>query len=187
MKKFKKVVLCLALTSVVSAFSIVGGASATATTAATAATTTESVTITDLGPNANDALFASIASQSNNQNDMIIKPLATDGRNISYSFAQVSTFVKTDALPTSTYGTVPLKLVQYTPSKSSVASFTYQFSNISGTKKTTVQQVTADIESPAETLTFYNVPEGTASDPIYLFIVQKGTDNFNFGNGYTAY
>jgi hypothetical protein len=183
MKKFKKVVLCLALTSVVSAFSIVGGASAADTTT-TATTTPGSVTVTDLGKN---AIFSSNASQAKDQDSIIIRPMATDGRNISYDFAHVSNFVKTDALPTSTYGSVPLKIVQWTPSSSTIAAFEYQFSNASGTKTSTAKEVVGDIQTSSYTLYFTDVPQGTASDPIYLYIRQAGTDNNNYGNGYTTY
>jgi hypothetical protein len=81
---------------------------------------------------------------------------------------------------------VPLTLVQTTDSSGIPAQVTYQFSNKSGTKKSSVIQVVGNLTSKSTTITFTDVPQGTASDPIYLIIVNKVSLPIR-GNGYTSF
>lgn len=158
MKAFKRIAFSLALTSIVSAFSFVGGASAT----------------------------SPVTPQEPSTNKASISPLSTDGRNISYDFYALEKHIWVGPLPTSTYGTVPLTVVQYTPKWFNDADITYQFSTKDGSKKSSVKEVIGDLESTSKTITFNDVPQGTSDKPVYLVIVNK-SGAIAYGNGYTSY
>ncbi|OAB46530.1 hypothetical protein [Paenibacillus antarcticus] len=157
----------------------------------TSATTSHSSIAIDLGPNANDDLFASgaisnyINSQKNHTN---VSQRATDGRNMSYTYNNLYNFITTDFLPLQTYGNVPLQVVQTSDSTTYKANVTYQFANESGTKRSTVFQIPGNITETAQLMSFTNVPQGTASDPIYLIIVNKTANALKIrGNGHTLF
>ncbi|MFB5674972.1 hypothetical protein ACE3NQ_18260 [Paenibacillus terreus] len=147
------------------------------------------VSITNLGPSGNDAYFASNPSVfTDKSNDSIIKPMDTDGQNMSYKFSGVRSNIHSkDPLPVHRYGKISLTLVQTTGPASRVpAAATYQFATLDGSLKSDAILVDGEVTSPAKTITFSNVPKGTASKPVYLFIVNKTSDGREIsGNGYT--
>ncbi|MCE0453766.1 MULTISPECIES: hypothetical protein [Brevibacillus] len=159
MKAFKRIAFSLALTSIVSAFSIVSGASA----------------------------VSPATPQEVPANKALIKPSDTDGRNISYH-GSFHTRLIAGPLPISTYGTVPLTVVQYYPFSSDKPKLTYQFRNHSGTKASTKHHVPERYEDENYTITFTDVPKGTKDEPIFLYIENAVSESRNVNvNGYTSY
>lgn len=140
-----------------------------------------------MGPDANDEYFASsTTSLTDKSSQSIIRPMDTDGQNISYSFGPVKYDIwSKDPLPAHRSGKISLTLVQNTGPASKVpATATYQFSTKDGSLKSDVMTVYGNANNT--TITFNNVPKGTSSKPVYLVIVNK-TDDFReiWGNGYT--
>lgn len=152
------------------------------------------VKVTNLGQSANDALFASqFPGVINNNDSNVIRPMSTDGQNLYYEFKQVSDNIWTDSnLPIHRSGTIKLTLVQSTGSWQHDATVTYQFATKDGSKKSSVIQVVGNIDSKNTTITFTDVPKGTASNPVFLVIVNKTPKNSAGntmqirGNGYTT-
>jgi len=118
-------------------------------------------------------------------------PQSTDGQNLFFDYGPVSNQVRSTALPAHRSGQISLKLVQTTLDNSNQAYVQYQFANQSGSKKSSVIAVSGNISSPARNITFTNVPKGTASDPIYLYItnaIPKNSGGYRpsiTGNGQT--
>jgi hypothetical protein len=134
------------------------------------------VVITNLGKNANDDLFASLQETSitSGLNSNVIAPRATDGQNMSYTFSMISDFVWSSSnLPIHNSGNIDLKLVQYTTVSSNPATATYQFATKDGSKKSSVIQVSGELQSKNTTITFSDVPKGTKENPVYLITCKQ--------------
>lgn len=147
------------------------------------------VTITNLGPSASDAFFASNPSTfTDNYSSPIISPMDTDGQNISYEFDDVSYYVwSKDPLPTHRYGKIKLTVVQTTNIKDTSAVVEYQFTTKDGKKKSEAIQVVGNLTKKSQTITFYDVPQGTKDNPVYLLITNRTDgDVLVDGNGYTS-
>lgn len=108
----------------------------------------------------------------------LVTPYSSDGVNIYIKYTEVDGFIRSSALPLKTYGTVPLTFIQNCLANQT-AEVSYHFANASGTKKSSVFQVKGNYTSTAGFHTFTDVPQGTASDPIYLYVINK--------TGYTIY
>ncbi|MEC0169852.1 hypothetical protein [Paenibacillus graminis] len=152
--------------------------------------------VINLGPHGNDEFLALNPSSPVEWKDAsrflssgVISPLGTDGQNINWDFYDVSDKIWSTALPVHRSGSITLKLVQ-TTGTSTPASINYQFSTKDYTIQSDVVQVNGNVSSPATTITITNVPQGTASKPLYLLI---GNHTYNSsgnkvnvqGNGYT--
>ncbi|MCZ1265401.1 hypothetical protein DC345_30230 [Paenibacillus taichungensis] len=154
------------------------------------------VTITNLGQSANDSLFASqsqAAVINKGSDTSVITPMSTDGQNIYYEFKDVSSNIWSDSsLPLHRSGSISLTLVQSTGSWLNPATVSYQFATKDGSKKSSVLQVVGNVDSKNTTLNFSDVPKGTASNPVFLIIVNKTPKNSAgntmqiYGNGYTT-
>ncbi|MET3212220.1 UNVERIFIED_CONTAM: hypothetical protein ABIC26_005242 [Paenibacillus sp. PvR008] len=142
------------------------------------------VQVINLGVTGNDAYLASNPPVlTDKSNDHIITPLATDGQNISYDFYRVSDRIwASSPLPTYRSGKISLTLVQDTGISSKPAVVNYQFLTKDYNKKSEVIQVNGNVNN--QTITFYDVPQGTASNPVYLLIGNHSGYEIS-GNGYT--
>ncbi|MCL6661795.1 hypothetical protein [Paenibacillus amylolyticus] len=156
------------------------------------------VVITNLGGNTNYNWFSSLQKQSikGGLDSNTIVPMAgggTDGQNMNYDFSDTwSNVWSRSPLPAHRYGRINLTLVQSTGNDKYPATVMYTFRNKSGNKSSSSIQVVGNIDRTSTTITFYNVPQGTESDPIYLYIENLSKDNSAgkrpeiYGNGYTT-
>lgn len=153
-------------------------------TTASASNVTENsnITITNLGNTGGVSFLNSNDNQSSS-----ISPMATDGKNISYEFSYVEgTIWSSSPLPTNRSGTVTLHVVQRAVGGKGPAVVNYQFSTKDYKQQSSVIQVNGDLTSNSSTITFTNVPKGTASNPVYLYIGNHTSNAQISGNGYTS-
>jgi ABC-type uncharacterized transport system permease subunit len=146
------------------------------------------VQVINLGTSGNDAYLASDPPVlTDNSKKSIITPMDTDGQNISYSFRDVSNQVwSSSPLPIHRSGKISVTLVQDTYSSSKPARVNYQFITKDFKNKSDIIQVYGNIKDGDDTtITFYNVPKGTASNPVYLLIGNHSDAEYISGNGYT--
>ncbi|MGG1672986.1 hypothetical protein ACIFOE_20565 [Paenibacillus sp. NRS-1783] len=189
----KKIAALLMSTSLVLPIAAVASAdSSSIESASTAVSSSNSdVQVINLGTTGNDAYLASNPPVlSDKSNDHIVTPLATDGQNISYSFRKVTDKLwSSSPLPTHRSGKITLTIVQDSGISSMPAVVNYQFLTKDYQKKSEVIQVNGNVNS--KTITFYDVPQGTANNPVYLLIGNhSGNDGSGYpiqisGNGYT--
>ncbi|TKH41894.1 hypothetical protein C1I60_21535 [Paenibacillus terrae] len=184
----KQIAALLMSTSLVLPIAAVASAdSSSIESASTAVSSSNSdVQVINLGTTGNDAYLASNPPiLTDNSKNSIITPMDTDGQNISYRFGNVSSQVwSSSPLPTHRSGKITLNVVQDTGSWGTPAVVNYQFLTKDFKKKSEVIQVNGNITGDATTITFYDVPQGTSSNPVYLFITNQTKLSIS-GNGYT--
>ena len=181
----KKKVVSLLMSSVL--MLSVGAVASADSSPATTVDSQSGVTITYLPPSSTDSYFASLAKEVNNGD--IISPMSTDGRNLQYDFYSVTSNVWSSSnLPLSTYGVVPMHLVQTTGNSKNQADVSYQWCSKDFTVKSSAIRISNNISNPNLKVTFYDVPQGTTSKPMYLYIINHSTGGYSIsGNGYTAF
>ncbi|MEC4565300.1 hypothetical protein L8C07_05035 [Paenibacillus sp. CMAA1739] len=143
------------------------------------------VQVINLGTTGNDAYLPSTPETITDNTNSVITPMSTDGQNISYSFRGVDDHIwSSSPLPIHRSGKISLTLVQESI-RSEPAIVNYQFMTKDYKNKSEVIQVNGNIKGGDErTITFYDVPKGTADNPVYLYIGNH-TGYPISGNGYT--
>ncbi|MGP0577871.1 hypothetical protein ACTP13_12780 [Paenibacillus peoriae] len=155
----------------------------------TSSAASSEVQVINLGTTGNDAYLTS-NPQVITADNSVITPMDTNGQNISYSFRNVSDQIfSSSPLPVHRYGNISLTVVQDSGISSIPAEVNYQFLTKDYKKKSSVIKVYGNVNG--KTLNFSDVPQGTASNPVYLLIGNHtGTDGDGYqikisGNGYT--
>ncbi|AJW69190.1 hypothetical protein GMA19_01535 [Paenibacillus polymyxa E681] len=156
----------------------------------TSSAASSEVQVINLGTTGNDAYLSSSPQIITDDSNSVITPMSTDGQNISYSFKKLSDQIfSSSPLPVHRYGNISLTVVQDSGISSIPADVNYQFLTKDYKKKSSVVKVYGNVNG--KTITFSDVPQGTASNPVYLLIGNHtGTDGDGYqiqisGNGYT--